>query len=113
MKSLEKHLEEMHKRLDEVIQVAEHLRDVSKQVISKEELAPLQKRQDALLKQIEELDQKLQKDYAKELTEPMHQALKRKFKVFQELNEVFIENIRSSHELIQFELRRLKEEENS
>lgn len=110
MKSFQQNLQQMHKLLDELIQCSKKLKDLSFQVISEEELDPLQKHQEELLLKIEALDQELHQHHSKEFTEKVHAELHQKLKTFQELNKAFIENLRTSHGLIQFELRRLKEE---
>jgi hypothetical protein len=63
MKSLQQCLDQMSQLMDELIQIATKLRDASQQVISEEELAPLQKRQDDLLSQLEDVDKELQVHY--------------------------------------------------
>lgn len=111
MRSLQELLDKIHHHLDELIQISEKLRDVSKQVISREELDPLQKQQTALLNKLEKLDNELHEQYPSEMTEAIHESFHRKFVVFQELNKAFIENIRLSHGLIQFDFRQTKEED--
>lgn len=111
MESLPYYIDQMNVLLDELIQTARDLRNLSNQVASEEELMDLQKKQDALMIKLEEADRNIQTHYASEMTEAMHQKLHKKAKEFQALNQEFIQNYSSTHGLIQFELRQAHERE--
>lgn len=111
MKSLQDCVDEMNKLLGELIQVATQLRDMSLQVISEEDLAPLQKHQEDLLSKIEAIDRQIQENYRHQLNSAMHEMLHSPLQTFQQLNQEFIQNLRASHGLIQFEFHRLEETE--
>lgn len=110
MKSLQYYIDQMNQLLSELVQVATQLRDMSLQVISQEDLAPLQKHQEELLNQLENADQQLQKYYRQQVEAVTRENFHQQLKVFQTLNQEFIQNLNTSHGLIQFELRRLEEE---
>jgi hypothetical protein len=109
MKSLHYFLDQMNQLLNELIQVATQLRDMSFQVISEEDLAPLQKRQEELLSRLENVDQQLQENYQHQIDGAMKENFHRQLQTFQKLNQEFIQNLNASHGVIQFELRRLQE----
>ncbi len=111
MKSLEHYVDQMNLLLSELIQVATQLRDMSLQVISEEDLAPLQKRQEDLLVQLENVDQQIQTYYSNQMKSTEQERVHRKLQTFQQLNQEFIQNLNASHGLIQFELRRLEDEQ--
>ncbi len=96
--------------LKELIQVATQLRDASIQVIAEEEMAELQNRQEALLKQLEQLDAEMRAAFGHQLDKSMQQLIHEKLSTFQKLNQEFVDNLNSSHGLIQFELRRIEDE---
>lgn len=110
MKSLQHYIDQMNGLLNELILVATQLRDMSLQVISEEDLAPLQKRQEDLLAQLEEVDQQLQSHYRHQIDASLREHIHNQLQTFQQLNQEFIQNLNASHGLIQFELRRLQEE---
>lgn len=112
MKSLRYYVEQMNQLLSELIQVTTQLRDMSLQVISEEDLAPLQKRQEDLLTQLENIDQQIQIHYRHQSEIATREHFHNQLQIFQQLNHEFIQNLNASHGLIQFELRRLQEEEN-
>lgn len=110
MQSTKNSIKQMDKLLDELIEVARQLRDASLQVISEEQLIPLQQQQEEILSQLEQLDQNLPKGSDSEISASMHQHFHQKLKEFKNLNQEFVANLGASHGLIQFELRRFKEE---
>jgi flagellar biosynthesis/type III secretory pathway chaperone len=103
MPTPEKILIEMEKVVDQVIQTAEQLKDISRRVISEEELAPLLKSQDKLVSQLKEMDEAFQKVYKGGKVSPIRERIEKKLERFQELNSKFIENLSSSQGIIQFE----------
>jgi hypothetical protein len=111
MKSLQYYIDHMNQLLSELIQIATQLRDMSFQVISEEDLAPLQKRQEELLTQLEDIDQQLQKNYRHQLSTAMEEQIHNQLQTFQQLNQEFIQNLSTSHGLIQFELHRFENQE--
>lgn len=110
MKALEQHIQQMNQLLQELIQVATTLRDVSLQVISEEELAPLQKRQEEILSELEKIDHQLQQQHARQIPAAVQENFHNQLEKFQQLNQEYVQNVNNSHGLIQFELRRLSEE---
>ena len=110
MKSLQYYVDRMHQLLTELIQVATQLRDMSFQVISEENLEPLQKRQVDLLSQLESVDQQIQGNYRDQMSAAAQTYYHNQLQIFQQLNQEFIHNLNESHGLIQFELRRLEGE---
>lgn len=110
MESLKRYIDGMNQLLDELIDNAKKLKDVSKQVISEEELVPLQRRQEELFEHLENMDAALHKEFSNEIPAAQHKKIHDKLEEFQKINQEFVNNLRSSHGLIQFELRRLKEE---
>lgn len=111
MPSLQHYVDQMNQLLNELIQTATQLRDMSLQVISEEDLAPLQKKQEDLLAQLESADQQLQHNYRHQLTGAIQDKIHKQLQTFQELNQEFIQNLNTSHGLIQFELHRLEDQE--
>lgn len=111
MKSLHYYIDHMNHLLNELIQVAAQLRDMSLQVIAEEDLAPLQKHQEDLLMQLENTDQQLQRSYGPQLDGATREGFHNQLQTFQQLNQEFIQNLSASHGLIQFELRRLEDQE--
>lgn len=110
MKSLQHYVDQMNGLLGELIQIATQLRNMSFQVISEEDLAPLQKRQEDLLTQLEKIDQQLQTHYRHQVESSVQEHFHHELQRFQQLNQEFIQNLNASHGLIQFELRHLQEE---
>lgn len=96
--------------LKELIQVATQLRDASIQVLAEKEMAELQNRQEELLKQLEQLDAEMRETFGHQLDKSMQQLVHEKLSTFQKLNQEFVDNLNSSHGLIQFELRRIEDE---
>lgn len=111
MKSLQYYVEQMTQLLADLVQNAEKLRDVSRQVISEEELSPLQKHQQELLGQLEQTDSNMQRYYPNQLDSATHQLFHAQLHAFHILNQEFIQNLNASHGLIQFELRHLRKGE--
>ena len=109
MESLQDYVDQMNHLLNELIQVATQLRDMSLQVISEEDLAPLQKRQEELMLQLEKADQQLQHDYRLQLSGGIQKQFHDQLQTFQQLNQEFIQNLGTSHGLIQFELQRIED----
>lgn len=107
MKSLTFYLTQMHREFDELIETAKSLRELSKQVVSEEELTAVQKHQQALLEKLEATDEILDRHFWNEMTEHDHQQLRDKVHLFQTLNREFIQNLKANHGLIQFELSHL------
>ncbi len=111
MKSLKQHVEQMDQLLNELVIVATQLRDLSLKVISEEELAPLQMHQEELLAKLESVDQKIKGNYPHQTDAVVQEKIHRQLQTFQQLNQEYIQNLNASHGLIQFELRRLNDDE--
>lgn len=104
MESLAHYLEQMDLLLAKLVDVAAQLRDMSLQTISEREVAPLQKKQNALLADLEKIDQQLHQECGEEFKRHPHSNIHYQLEKFQQLNKEFIENLNASHGLIQFEL---------
>jgi hypothetical protein len=111
MKSLTFYLEKMNGLLDQLIEIGTALRNLSLQVVSEEELNLQQKKQKELLDELEIVDQTLQTHFWNLIAEEEHRRIHVKVHAFQTLNQEFIQNLRESHGLIQFELSHLQTEE--
>lgn len=110
MKSLQNYISQMNQLLMELVQVATQLRDMSLQVISEEDLEPLQKRQEHLLKQLELVDQEIRENYRHQLDAAAREQIHQQLQCFQELNREFVQNLNAGQGVIQFDLRRFPEE---
>lgn len=106
MESLAHYLEQMDLLLAKLVDVAAQLRDMSLQTISEKEVAPLQKKQDMLLAELETIDQQLHQQYGEEFKKHPHSNIHDQLEKFQQLNKEFIANLSARHGLIQFELDR-------
>lgn len=111
MKSLKHYMDRMDHLMDELVQVATQLRDMSLKVISEEELAPLQKHQEGLLAELEEVDQKIRANYPHLVDAALQEKVQTQLHLFQRLNQEYIKNLSASRGLIQFEMKRLKDDE--
>ncbi len=111
MKSLQQYVNQMDHLLHELIQTATKLRDASLQVISEEELNPLQRRQEDLLSQLEAVDQQMKEHYRHQIDHAVQERFHTQLQTFQQLNQEFVQNLNASHGIIQFELRRLEDED--
>lgn len=111
MKPLSYYLDQMNELLDHLIETAKALRDLSLQVVSEEELTAHQKRQKELLVKIEDVDQTLEAHFWNQIDDEQHSRFHKKLHTFQTLNQEFIQNLKESHGLIQFELSHLHAEE--
>ncbi len=111
MQSLQDYVDEMSQLLNDLVQVATKLRDLSLEVISEEELNPLQKRQEALLVRLEAIDEQIRENYRYQVDSATKENIHNRLQTFQQLNQEFVQNLNTSHGLIQFELRRFEEEE--
>lgn len=111
MKSQKQYVEQMDQLLSELVQVATQLRDMSLKVISEEELAPLQKHQEKLLGELESVDEKIKGNYPPQIEASIKEKVHLQLQKFQQLNQEFIQNLNASKGLIQFDLHRLKADE--
>lgn len=111
MKSLAFYLEKMNGLLDQLVENSTILRDLSQQVISQEELNLHQKKQKELLDELEIVDETIQTHFWNLIEEEEHRRIHAKAHAFQTLNQEFIQNLRESHGLIQFELSHLEAQE--
>lgn len=106
MLNADKILNEMDQLLDLLIENASKLLELSKQVISEEELDNLQKKQQDLLEKLVEKDEafhQLNGSATHDDSSPLRNQIDDKLDVFQELNANFIDNITASHGMIHFE----------
>ena len=110
MKNMQQSISHMNQLLDDLVETSTKMRDVSMQVISEEELAPLQKKQQMLLRELESFDEALQKNYPGQINESTHSHFHERLADFQRLNKEFIQNLNQSHGLIQFDLKYLANE---
>jgi len=111
MQSLQFYSDQMHELLTRLLDVAIQLRDMSKQVISEEDLAKLQQQQKGLLAELQEVDHQIQENYKHQLDPTRQKEIDSQLHTFQQLNQEFIQNLRANHGLIQFELRSLEDQE--
>src|ERR1700733_8426172 len=91
--------------LDQLIENAQKLNELSLQVIAEDEITPLQEQQQELLSALVELDNTFYQGGAglsKGKLSPLKKVIDDKIETFQCLNSSFVENIMSSHGLIQF-----------
>lgn len=111
MQKAEQILSEMEAILDELVLNAEQLCEVSQKVIAEEELSSLQVRQEQLVASLIKLDHDFQHaavHTSNDRSQPLQNRIQKKLVVFENLNSSFINNILSSHGLIQFETGELK-----
>ena len=112
MPKVEKILTEMEEILGSLVDNAREMKEVSDQVISEEQLEPIQQRQAILLGRLQQLDAELKNE--KSPKNPSHEAIEKrmaqKLKEFQEFNAGFIENIKKAHGIIQFEKEQKKKD---
>ena len=94
----------MHQLLDQLIETGKTLRELSVQVVSEEELTNHQDEQKIILIKLEAIDKILEDHYWNQIEEKDHKQLHSKVHLFQTLNHEFIQNLRETHGLIQFEL---------
>ncbi|MBA2368715.1 MAG: hypothetical protein H0V82_06795 [Candidatus Protochlamydia sp.] len=111
MKSLQELVGQMTDLLEELVKTAQELSDISRQVISEDELAPLQQHQQDVLSQIEAADSSIKTHYPNQLDKEIKKHIHTKLHDFQLLNQEFISNLSASHGLIQFELQPVQEKE--
>jgi hypothetical protein len=111
MKDLAFYLNRMNMLLDELIGIAGTLRDLSMQVVSEEELNALQIKQKEFLSELESVDQIIEEKFWNEIEDKDHHMLHTKIHTFKSLNQEFIQNLKESHGLIQFELAHLQGQE--
>lgn len=97
-------LKKMEVILDELIANAERLKEVSQQVISKEELKPLQDKQEELVKNLVTVEDTMRSALGENKSgdEDTKKRIRDKLSQFEKLNATFIENLKSSHGLIRF-----------
>lgn len=98
-------LNEMNGILDQLIENAQKLNELSLQVIAEDEITPLQEQQQELLSALVELDNTFHRGGAglsKKKTSPLRMAIDEKIETFQCLNSSFVEKIMNTHGLIQF-----------
>lgn len=97
-------LKKMEVILDALIENAERLKEVSQQVISKEELKPLQEKQEELVKNLVAVEDAMRGALgnSKDVDEASKKRIREKLSLFEKLNASFIENLNSSHGLIRF-----------
>lgn len=104
--ALDQKLKHMESLIDQLVSNAEEMKEISKQVISKDELKPLQHNQEDLVRQINDLEHSikgLMKDVKNVEELPVHKRITQKLQQFSKLNAAFIENVKAAHGLIHFE----------
>lgn len=111
MKSVKSLLQEIFGKLDELIKIAQELKDQSKQVVSEKDIYHLQEHQEQLLKEIIHLDHELEPFYKTEMKQVDHDLIHQKIEEFKKLNEVFVNNLTSQQGVIQFNSLKETEEE--
>lgn len=98
--------------LENLIHNAERLKEISSQVISMQELEPLQKKQEELVKKLGKLDEAFKKVPAgsAESYQELTRKIEQKLVQFQKLNAKFIENLSASQGLIRFDVKKKKKD---
>lgn len=102
--------------LDDLVKNALELEKASFQVISEEEIAPLQSKQEKLVSEIKTVDAELTKSLGKNDLEkdlPARKSIHDKLAKFHELNAHFIDNLSNSHGLIKFEIEKIKKKKSN
>ena len=105
-------LSKMEKILNQLIANAENLNQLSQQVSSQEELRPLQEKQEDLIEQLLDSDaefNKLLKGKTRYYQSSARTRIGEKLDYFQKLNTDFLDNLKSSKGLIQFEINKWKQ----
>ena len=97
---------EMDSVLDQLIEMAEHMKELSQQVIAEKEVMTLQKKEQDLINKLIELDMSYQKiaiHLSAEERGEFQNKIETKLSKFQQLNTKFIENIAAGRGLIHFQ----------
>jgi hypothetical protein len=98
-------LKQMDTLLNQLIKTAETMQRLSRQVISEEELGPLQRSQENLVQRLTLLDESFQKA-SKGSSSPssaLRAAITHKLERFQTLNAGFIENLKTGQKVVEVE----------
>jgi len=99
-------LEQMEGLLDQLLQTAETMQALSRQVVSENELVSLQQKQSELVAQLTALDASFHKIHAKK-SEPdlsgLQKRIREKLKLFQDVNVGFIDNLKTGQKIIEVE----------
>ncbi len=106
MTSAEEILSKMEKALDDLLANARQIVEVSLRPFSQSDLQSLQQRQQELSQQLQELDTRLNQEYPNAASESNFAAVQHMeegLQEFQKLNNVFMDNMRKQHTIIQFE----------
>ena len=101
----------MEKILDQLVDTAEKLKEASSRSVTENELDVLQKKQEKLLKELAEFDQKhklSEKGHIPNAPEEITKRIEEKLHQFQALNAAFIENLNTNHGLIKFDAEKKK-----
>jgi len=105
MENLEQVFLEMETILDQLVDTAEKLKNLSSGPVAEKELDSLQQSQEKLLKQLTDLDRKhklSEKGSIPDAPAAITKRIEEKLHLFQKLNAAFIENLNSNHSLIKF-----------
>lgn len=104
MKNAEEILFEMDTLLDQLIQNAQRLKEISAQTVSEHELEVLQNKQEELITKLLKLDSEFNKVSNSSIaSSPTSKKIEQKLKDFQLINQNFIENISTTPGLIRFD----------
>lgn len=103
MESLMQLVEKMYHLLDDLIKIANKIKSLSEKVVLEEELKPLQASQNDLLDQLVVLQTELQSYDPSLISSEIHAQFHKKLEEFQKLNQEFINNIKNSQGIIQFD----------
>jgi len=96
-------IEDLENMIDQLLRIAKQLNEASLHLASKETLGPIQKKQQELLRQLDCAYQEYRKLAEMDPENEAIERVSKKLKEFQLLNESFIKNIASSHEMINFD----------
>lgn len=105
MAHVDKLFKEMEEVLDQLIENAEKLHEISKKVIDEDELSELQNHQKELLTSLVSLDEachQADSGKSKRVDTSINKRIQEKLDHFEQLNSSFVNNVMNSHGLIQF-----------
>ncbi|MCB1112076.1 MAG: hypothetical protein H7A37_04785 [Chlamydiales bacterium] len=98
----EEMLAELEEAIDQLLKIAEKMKMLSFHVVSADQLDPLQKKQDELLTLISYTQKKFHEQFSEEEKRQtaIQKRIRKKLADFEDLNKTFINNLATTHELI-------------
>jgi len=104
MLSLSNYLSQLYALFDELLKVAENLRNLTSQVLSEKELNIYQEEQKKIISEMSHINQNIDLHYRNQIDKVDQKLLKEKAQQFHKINHEYIQNLKKNHGLIQFEL---------